>query len=64
MGVLDIKNKILPLFVAPSLELKNTVRAMRRQYVLAYMETNKADFIEAMRVNSGDSKSEGERGKR
>lgn len=34
---------------------------MRRQYVLAYVETKKADFVEAMRVNSGDSKPEGER---
>lgn len=33
---------------------------MRRQYVFANMETKKADFIEAMRVNSADSKPEGE----
>lgn len=33
---------------------------MRRQYVFASMETKKADSIEAMRVNSGDSKPEGE----
>lgn len=36
---------------------------MRRQYVLAYMETKKADFIETIRVNSGDLKPEGERRK-
>lgn len=44
----------------------NTIRrgkSYEKTICFANMETKKGDFIEAMRVNSGDSKPEGERRK-